>query len=339
MWALAPSLIAFAAAALVVAWTGTRLSAIADRLADRLELGEAFVGAVFLGAVTSLSGLVTTVTAGLDGFPELAASNAIGGIAVQTAWIALADLSYRPANLEHAAASVPNLTNAVLLIALLTLPLLAALLPAVSVLDVHPATLGIFVVYIYGLRLVRQAQKRPMWLPLRTKTTKEDVADEESARGPSTTRLWLQFALFASMVAVAGWVIARAGESIVVHTGLAEAAVGALVTGASTSLPELVVSVAAVRRGALTLAVGNIVGGNGFDVLQLAAADVAYREGSLYHAVGAKVPFLIVLTLLMTAVLVLGLVRREERGVANIGAEGVTILVLYVLGVIALFVG
>ena len=98
-----------------MAWSGTRLAALADHLADRLGLGEAFVGAVFLGAVTSLSGLVTTVTAGLDGLADLAAGNAIGGIAVQTAWIALADLAYRPANLEHAAASVPNLTNAVLL--------------------------------------------------------------------------------------------------------------------------------------------------------------------------------------------------------------------------------
>ena len=57
---------------------------------------------------------------------------------------------------------------------------------------------------------------------------------------------------------------------------------GLLLTATATSLPELVTSVAAVRRGALTLAVGGIIGGNAFDTLFTAASDIAYREGSIY---------------------------------------------------------
>jgi cation:H+ antiporter len=54
--------------------------------------------------------------------------------------------------------------------------------------------------------------------------------------------------------------------------------VGGLFTAVSTSLPELVTSVAAVQQGALTLAVGGIIGGNSFDVMFVAFADIAYRE-------------------------------------------------------------
>ncbi len=92
-----------------------------DQLADRTGLGEATAGAVLLGAATSLSGSVLSVTAAYRGHPELAASNALGGIAVQTFFLAIADMVYRRANLEHAAASAPNMMQNGLLIRLLAI--------------------------------------------------------------------------------------------------------------------------------------------------------------------------------------------------------------------------
>lgn len=87
----------FAASAVVILLAGTRLTAVADILAERTGLGEAVVGAVLLGAATSLSGIVTSVTAAADGRAELAVSNAVGGIAAQTVFLAVADDVYRRA--------------------------------------------------------------------------------------------------------------------------------------------------------------------------------------------------------------------------------------------------
>ena len=53
----------FALAGLVSAVAGTQLSGIADDLADRTGIGEALVGALLLGATTSLPGIVASVTA------------------------------------------------------------------------------------------------------------------------------------------------------------------------------------------------------------------------------------------------------------------------------------
>lgn len=86
----------------------------------------------------------------------------------------------------------------------------------------------------------------------------------------------------------------------------------------------------AVRRGALTLAVGGIIGGNAFDTVFLAFSDVFYREGSLYHAVSEQQILLISLTMLLTGILLLGLLRRQRQGLANIGFESVLMLLLYV---------
>jgi cation:H+ antiporter len=146
------------------------------------------------------------------------------------------------------------------------------------------------------------------------------------------------FTVLVIIVGIAGWIVARTGESIADRTGLSETVVGGLLTAISTSLPELVTSIAAVRRGALTLAVSGIIGGNAFDTLFVAISDVAYREGSIYHAITSQQMFLMALTTLLIGILLMGLLRREERGIANIGFESFAILVLYIGAIVLLFV-
>ncbi len=326
----------FAASGAVIATAGVWMVVTADRLADRTGLGEAITGAVFLGVATCLSGTITSVTAAADGFPSLAVSNAVGGIAVQTFFLALADMWYREANLEHAAASTTNLVQCALLLALLAVPLLAMSLPAVSLLGVHPASVVLVVAWLAGLRLTRTVQREPLWVPAHTAATRTDTPDEP--RGGRT--LWLLVVRFAALLAVltvAGFLIARSGEALALRTGLDETLVGALLTAVVTSLPELVTTLAAVRRGALTLAVGGIIGGNTFDVLFLSLSDVAYRGGSIYHAIGTREQYIIALSMLMAAILLMGMLRRERYGIANIGFESALVTAVYVLGMGALF--
>ncbi|MEO1185501.1 MAG: hypothetical protein AAFX46_12785, partial [Cyanobacteria bacterium J06636_27] len=86
----------FIIAAIVIGLVGTKMCKVADQLADATGWGEAVVGAVFLGGSTSLSGIVTSVTAAYGGHAELAVSNAVGGIAAQTAFLAIADKEVLP---------------------------------------------------------------------------------------------------------------------------------------------------------------------------------------------------------------------------------------------------
>ena len=100
----------------------------------------------------------------------------------------------------------------------------------------------------------------------------------------------------------------------------------------ATSLPELITSVAAVRRGVLTLAVSGVIGGNCFDTLFAAVADVAYRDGSLYHAATAQSSrevMLLAVSVVMTGVLLMGLLGRQKNGPARIGWESCVVLLLY----------
>jgi cation:H+ antiporter len=293
-------------------------------------------GMLVLAGATSLPDFAATLSAATDGRASLAMGNIMGSMAVNLAFLGIGDLVYRKANLEHAAASAPNMMQGALLIALLAIPLLSSVAPRVEAFGVHPATPLLLLAYLFGIRLVRHAHHAPMWRPRSTPQTVED-RPEQARGGLGLTSLWLRFGALSAVTAISGWYLMEAAEALVDHTALSEAQAGGVLTAMATSTPELVTTIAAIRRGALTLAVANIVGTNCFNTTVIAAADLAYREGSIYHAIPAAELTWGLLSILMTAILLLGMLRRETYGIGNIGFESFGILSLYGAGVALVF--
>ena len=342
-WPLLPSVGVLAAMAVVIVIAGVRLTGIADTLAERTGLGDAVGGALLLGAVTSLPGNVTVLTGALEGDPGFALANPIGGIALQTVWLAIADLLYRRVNLEHAAASLQNVLQSVLLIAMLAVPVVAYATPGLRLGWIHPMTLLIPVLYAYGLTLLRRMQREPLWQPVHTDQTADGDGDPAEEDGDSTdrderstARLWGLLAVMGLVTGVAGWLVGRAGLSVIAEAGLDSGVVGFTLTTAISSMPELVVLLTAVRMGQLTLGVGNIVGGNVYDILMISVADIGYLEGPIYRDAGPTSLVLLGGTLIMTAVLAAGLLMRDRKW---IGFEGISIPSIYVATVVLAVVG
>jgi cation:H+ antiporter len=132
---------------------------------------------------------------------------------------------------------------------------------------------------------------------------------------------------------MAGWTLAQTGMIINQQTTLSEGIIGGIFTAVSTSLPELVIAITAVRLKSLTLAVGDIIGGNAFDTLFIAVSDIAYRDGSIYAAISNTELTWLGTSLLMSGILMMGLLHRERHGPGNIGWESVLLIVTYLLGV------
>ncbi len=267
---------------------------------------------------------------------SLAVSNGLGGIAAQTAFLALADIAYRRANLEHAAASAENLFMSAFVLTLLAIHALALSFPAVSFFGIHPATIILVIFYLFGVHLLARTHDMPMWLPRRTTDTPQEPSNHSRSHSHHLWRLWLSFAGYATVVALAGWSLAQLAIPLGEKTGLSHGVVGGVFTAVSTSIPELVVAITAVRMGALNLAVGDIIGGNAFDTLFIAASDIAYREGPIYAAISSVEQFWLANSMLMTGVLLMGLIYRQRHGPGNIGLESVILLVLYFGGLATL---
>src|SRR3546814_8753096 len=84
------------------------------------------------------------------------------------------------------------------------------------------------------------------------------------------TRLWpalLRFLLAAGALLLLGRPFAESAAQVAELSGWGLTFVGTLLVGLSTSLPELVTSIAAFRMGSSGLAVGNLFGSNAVNMV------------------------------------------------------------------------
>ena len=127
-----------------------------------------------------------------------------------------------------------------------------------------------------------------------------------------------------------------------VTTGWGASFVGSLFLAITTSMPELTVTVAAVRFGALDMAVADILGANMLDVVIIAWADLFYTRGPILFQPRSLVSdaHLITTTIvvIMTLLVIVALRFRQQRKTfVFISWYGPLLVGLYIFGVYALF--
>ncbi|HVS10263.1 MAG TPA: calcium/sodium antiporter, partial [Planctomycetota bacterium] len=93
----------------------------------------------------------------------------------------------------------------------------------------------------------------------------EDLAEEGLAAGRGRSLLLTVLGL-AGLIA-GGELTVRSAVALALALGISQAVIGLTIIAVGTSLPELVTSVMAVRRGQSDLAMGNVVGSNIFNLL------------------------------------------------------------------------
>lgn len=126
-----------------------------------------------------------------------------------------------------------------------------------------------------------------------------------------------------AVLLVGGHLFVESAISVAQTLGMSERLVGVTIVAIGTSLPELVTSVVAARRGHSELAVGNVVGSNIFNVLLcLGAAAIAGPVGAPIHTLGIDLVVLVLLTVLAAVFI------RTERTISRL--EGGTALLLYI---------
>jgi Ca2+/Na+ antiporter len=107
------------------------------------------------------------------------------------------------------------------------------------------------------------------------------ATEEEKEKPPSNALRLRRASMGLAVAAVASLIVApmlaASAKAIAEVTGIGTTFVGVSLVVATTSLPELVTSLAAVRLGAFDLAVGNLFGSNAFDVCVLLFTDLLLR--------------------------------------------------------------
>jgi cation:H+ antiporter len=326
-------LLQFAACAAVIIVAGTFLSKYADSIAELTGLGRLLIGSVLLAGATSLPELTVDISAVRLGAVDLAVGDLVGSSLMNLLILAMLDLSRhsrgRMLSKQGAAHALSGSVSAALTCVVAMSLLTGKSLGIHEVLDVGPAVFAVVVAYLFGVRLVYLNQRIAQRSAL-----EKGVPLHEPLAGMSMGKALAGFAVCAVAILLAGPFLAEAADELAEVTGLGGTFVGTTLVAFSTSLPDLVSSLAAVRLGAHDLAIGNVFGSNAFNMVLLAPLD-AVHAGPLLAAVSASHAITCVAVILATLVAIMGQLYQSESRTRFIEPDA-WLVILIVLGALAL---
>lgn len=323
------------ACALAIAYAGARLTRVADAIGEKTGMSGSWVGLLLLAAVTSLPELATGISAvTVAHAPNIAVGDVLGSTVFNLALLVLLDVLHRPDTI-YSRASMGHILSAGFGVILLGVVGASVLLEREKVLPgigtVGGYTPLLVVLYLLALRSVFSYERR--------QASTQQPADEGRYAGLSLRTATLQFVLFAGVVTLAGVWLPIAGSRIADEMGWTRTFVGTLLVAGATSLPEVVVTLAALRLRALDMAIGGLLGSNLFDLLIIAVDDMFYTKGSILADVSLVHAVTAFSAAMMSGAVIVGLVYRPRRRLLRtMSVVSAALLAVYLINVYVLFV-
>lgn len=224
-----------------------------SNLAKALKIPTLIIGLTVVAFGTSAPEAVVSIVASTKGSNEIALSNIIGSNIFNL--LAVLGIS---AIVKGLKASRQIITKDFLFSILATLVLIAMMFDKLLSGDkLNIITRGeglvlisILVLYVYSLILTASKEKK--LIKEKHKLTPKDI---------------LMLVLGLSAVILGGELVVKSSQQIALNLGISETLVGLTIVSIGTSLPELVTSIVAAKKGETDIALGNVIGSNIFNIL------------------------------------------------------------------------
>ncbi|MCP4249670.1 MAG: hypothetical protein GY778_21730 [bacterium] len=341
-WALFLEIFLAGVAVVVLA---SRLTRLADRISDELNLGKAWIGMLLLATVTSLPEVVTGGTAVAIGNPDLAFATLFGSCSFNILLIVLLNAVIGGGSILGRATGGHTLTS------------------SFGIVLLAQALLGITLVHKFAETRLAVAQGCELviaviiavcycWfirLTFRFEHADRPLVEVEEQPEPRSSGLVGKIVVIATALVVASWWLTQTGDVLDDHhieligRPLGASFVGAAFLAAATSLPEIATCLAAVKLGHLDMALGNIFGSNMFNVLvipmlkivSLIRGDALLMHGLAFHPLASTIAAL--LPMLLTGITVAALTYQTKRRMRRLGVDSLLLAAAYAAGMCLLF--
>ena len=324
----------FALCAALIGYAGSKLSHYGDVIADKTGLGGAWIGLALMATVTSLPELVTGISSvTLVDAPDIAVGNVLGACVINLVMIVFLDLLQREESV-YTLASQGHILSA-------GFGIIMAGFVGISVLFSQHGevmslrTIGVYspvllVLYAVAVRSVFHYERRQ----------RAAAVEEQAERYPDVTlrQALIRYAQAAAVVVAAGLWLPYVGRDLAQAMAWQETFVGTLFVAFATTLPEIAVTVSALRIGALDLAISNLLGSNLFNIAIIAIDDLCYRKGPLLSHVSGLHAVSALSVVMMSGVAVVGLFYRPPTRVfRTVGWTSLLLLSIYLLNTFFLY--
>lgn len=325
------NILGFALCAAVIFFAGKRLSHYGDLLADLTGMGKAWIGLILMSSVTSLPELMVGIgSSAIVQSADLAVGDILGSCAFNLGILAIMDLFTprdRPLFSALSQSHVLAAAFGIILVGMTGLGLFLGedivVAPSIGLTSVSFA-----VMYVVAIKILYHYQRvNP------ASTTESHALDA----GLSLRQVVWRYVLFAGIIIVAALALPYFAEHIAEQTGLGKSFVGTLFLAVSTSLPEIAVSLAAVRMGATDLAVGNLMGSNIFNIFILFLDDLFYTKGHLLKDASDVNLVSVFFVMMMAATAVIGFVFPVRQKKTPMAWAALAIFLLYMANMVLLY--
>lgn len=318
----------------VIGIAGWRLSRYGDILAEKTGLSASWIGLILLATATSLPELATGISAvTVANAPDIAVGNVLGATVFNLVFLVMLDFLYRKESLYSRAAQGHILSAALgaLLIGISGFSLLLGQVgfnPTLGHVGLYTPLLAL--IYLAAMRAVYQYERR----------TLAEFTEAAAARYPDITmrQAWVGYLVAASAIVAAGVWLPFVAKTLAVQMDWEQSFVGTLLVAAVTTAPEAVVTLSALRIGAVDMAIANLLGSNLFNIVILAIDDLFYTPGPLLAAINPSHAITALTAVMMSALVIVGLIYRPQgRDVVGLSWISVGLFVLYLINTWLLF--
>jgi cation:H+ antiporter len=315
----------------LILFSGSRLTRYGDIISERSGLSRLWLGMVLMAGVTSLPELATGLSAVASNLPDIAVGNILGSCVFNVFILGILDTLSRkvPLSSKTSQENIFSAGMSVLFLGGIALSLfLGNRLPGLGWVGFY--TPLIIAGYLGVMRMAfKFEKKRPAGAGGPTGRRGESAM---TLRGAVLHYIW-----HAAVVVGAAIFLPSIAEGIARMTGLGQTFVGNIFVAISTSLPELTVSVAALRIGAVDMAVGNIFGSNLFNMFILAIQDLFYAKGPILASVQAQNLVPAIAAMAMTGLAISGLIYNAEKKLFIWAWDSFGIILVFAVNLVLLY--
>jgi cation:H+ antiporter len=319
----------------IIVFCGYKLSVYGDAIAEKSGLGRAWIGLILMAGVTSLPELINGISSvTIAGVPDIAVGDIMGSCIFNLSIIAIMDALHGPEPI-FSKADTGHILSAgfgIILIGVATMSiLLGDVLPPLGYVGLY--TPIIVFIYFVAVRSVYFFEKRSL-----AERTVEMVEIEDQYAHMSVRETAVKYAIYAVIIVAAASVLPFIGEKIAVETGLGQSFVGTFFIGLTTSLPELAVSISALRIGATDMAIANLFGSNLFNIAILAVDDLFYAAGPVLNDVSQSHAIMGLMAMLMTGITVVALIYRvRKKTFLRLSWDAIALILAYFISLLILY--